>query len=143
MTDTQPMPAPVLFGPAHVSRYLATGGVEGHEWQGVQTLILTTTGRRSGQARLTPLIYGRQGQALVVVASKGGAPQHPAWYLNLLAQPSCRIQVGPTQLEVRARVAQGEERTRLFALMAQIWPAYNDYALKTTREIPVVVLDPV
>ena len=143
MTDIEAAPAPRLFGQEHVRRYLATDGAEGWEWNGVQTLILTTTGRRSGEPRPTPLIYGQDGQAYMVVASKGGAPEHPAWYLNLLASGRCQVQVGPTVLAVRARVARGEERTRLWDLMARIWPAYNDYALRTSREIPVVVLDPV
>ncbi len=143
MAENEPRRAPTLFGQAHVQRYLATAGAEGHEWNGVPTLILTTTGRRSGEPRPTPLIYGRYGRGYVVVASKGGAPENPGWHLNLLADDRCRIQVGPAALDARARVAQGDERSQLWDLMAQIWPSYNDYALKTSREIPVVVLDPV
>ncbi|MHB1527389.1 MAG: nitroreductase family deazaflavin-dependent oxidoreductase [Candidatus Dormibacteria bacterium] len=141
MAETEPRPVPRLFGAEHVRRYLATGGAEGQAWNGVQTLILTTTGRRSGEPRLTPLIYGQDGTAYVVVASKGGAPEHPDWYLNLLAQDQCQVQVGPVVSAVRARVAQGEERAQLWHLMAQIWPAYDEYSAKTVREIPVVVLD--
>ncbi len=141
MAEIEPRSAPPLFGAEHVRRYLATGGQVGHAWNGVQTLILTTTGRRSGEPRLTPLIYGQHGTAYVVVASKGGAREHPAWYLNLLAHDQCQVQVGAMVAAVRARVAQGEERAQLWHLMAQIWPAYNDYSARTVREIPVVVLD--
>ena len=132
----------MLFGQEHVDRYRATGGEEGHEWRpGVPTLLLTTTGRKSGEARTTPLIYGEDGANHVVVASKGGAPEHPAWFKNLDADPSVRVQVGPDEFAAGARVATGEERERLWKLMSGIWPDYDDYATKTDREIPVVVLE--
>lgn len=124
----------------HVQRYLDTNGAEGHEWNGVPTLVLVTTGRRSGEPRRTALIYGRQGEDLVVVASRGGAPSHPAWYENLLADPEAAVQVGDERYAVRARTADGAERGELWRLMAAIWPDYDDYATKTDREIPVVVL---
>jgi len=92
-----------LFGQEHVDRYLATGGKEGHDWQGTQTLILTTTGRRSGRQRQHPLIYGRHGDDFLVVASKGGAPRHPAWYLNLVADPDVEIQVRDERIRAHAR----------------------------------------
>ena len=130
-----------LFGEEHVRRYRETGGEVGHEWRGVHTLLLTTTGRRSAEKRTTPLIYGRDGDRYVVVASKGGAPQHPAWYLNLSADPDVGLQVAAERFAARARTAGPEERERLWRLMAEIWPAYDEYATKTEREIPVVVLE--
>jgi deazaflavin-dependent oxidoreductase (nitroreductase family) len=131
----------MLFGPEHVDRYRATDGEEGHEWQGVHTLLLTTTGRKSGQERTTPLIYGEDDGRYVVVASKGGDPAHPAWYLNLRADPGAAVQVAADKFQARAHTATGDERDRLWALMAGIWPAYDDYRQKTDRVIPVVVLE--
>ncbi|HEY6029594.1 MAG TPA: nitroreductase family deazaflavin-dependent oxidoreductase [Gaiellaceae bacterium] len=130
-----------LFGEEHVRRYRETGGEVGHIWNGVPTLLLTTTGRRSGEQRTTPLIYGRDGERYVVVASKGGAPRHPAWYLNLSAKPDVELQVAAERFRARARTAAANERERLWKLMAGIWPAYDDYQAKTEREIPLVVLE--
>lgn len=130
-----------LFGEEHVRRYRETGGEVGHIWNGVPTLLLTTTGRRSGEQRTTPLIYGRDGDRYVVVASKGGAPRHPAWYLNLSAKPDVELQVAAERFRARARTAAANERERLWKLMAGIWPAYDDYQAKTEREIPLVVLE--
>jgi deazaflavin-dependent oxidoreductase (nitroreductase family) len=130
-----------LFGAEHVRRYRETGGEVGHIWNGVPTLLLSTTGRRSGEERTTPLIYGQNGDAYVVVASKGGHPTHPAWYLNLVAEPKVELQVTADRFPARARTATAEERARLWPLMASIWPAYDDYQAKTEREIPVVVLE--
>ena len=95
----------VLFGQEHVDRYVATDGEDGHEWEGTQTLLLTTTGRRSGETRVHPLIYGQHGDDYLVVASKGGAPQHPAWYLNLEANPEVEVQVKGDKFKARARTA--------------------------------------
>jgi deazaflavin-dependent oxidoreductase (nitroreductase family) len=125
----------------HLHRYVATDGENGHEWRGVPTLLLTTRGRRSGNLRRTPLIYGRAGQDYVVVASQGGRPQHPGWFHNLRAEPEVTIQVKADEMPARARVAEGEERARLWGMMAAIWPAYDDYQARTEREIPVVVLE--
>lgn len=126
----------------HIRRYVATGGAEGHEWRpGVFTLLLTTRGRRSGKLRRTALIYGRDGDAYLVVASQGGAPRHPAWYLNLLADPLAQVQVGAETFAVRARTATPEEKSRMWRTMTAVWPAYDEYQTKTDREIPVVVLD--
>jgi len=130
-----------LFGEEHVRRYRETGGEEGYIWRGVPTLLLTTTGRRSGEPRTTPLIFGRDGDRYVIVASKGGAPRHPAWYLNLSADPRVEVQVRDDVFAATARTAEGEERERLWKLMTEIWPAYDDYQAKTRREIPVVVLE--
>jgi len=132
----------MLFGQEHVKRYIETDGAEGHEWRGAHTLILTTTGRRSGEPRSTPLIYGRWGEDYVVVASKGGAPEHPAWYLNLSEDSEVGVQVLADRFRARARTATAEERPELWTLMTASWPAYDEYQRKTGREIPVVVLEP-
>lgn len=105
------------------------------------TLLLTTRGRRSGALRRTALIYGRDGDDYLVVASQGGAPRHPAWYLNLLADPRAEVQVGAERFTARARIATPEEKPRMWETMAKIWPAYDDYQARTDREIPVVVLE--
>ncbi len=131
----------MLFGREHVKRYVETDGAEGHDWQGVTTLILTTTGRHSGEARSTPLIYGRHGDDYLVVASKGGAPQPPAWYLNLLEQPEVTVQVLGDRFSARARPAGPDEKPELWSTMSEIWPPYDEYQRKTSREIPVVVLE--
>src|SRR5689334_9612512 len=132
-----------LFGDEHVRRYRETGGAVGHEWRnGAKVLLLTTAGRKTGELRTTPLIYERDGDNYVVVASKGGAPDHPGWYKNLAKQAQVELQVLEDVFPARARTAQGEERERLWRLAAEQWPAYDDYARKTEREIPVVVLEP-
>jgi deazaflavin-dependent oxidoreductase (nitroreductase family) len=125
----------------HVERYIATNGEDGHDWQGVPTLLLTTRGRRSGEARTLPLIYGRDGDRLLIVASRGGAPQHPAWYLNLLADPNVEVQVKDDRFRATAHPAGPEERGRLWQTMTGIWPDYDNYQTRTDREIPVVVLE--
>ena len=131
----------MLFGQEHVRRYLQTDGAEGHDWQGTTVLILTTTGRRSGGPRSTPLIYGKHGADYVVVASKGGAEEHPAWYLNLSAEPEVAVQVRGDRFRARARTAAPDEKPELWTLMTDRWPAYDEYQRKTTRDIPVVVLE--
>jgi deazaflavin-dependent oxidoreductase (nitroreductase family) len=130
-----------LFGQDHVDRYRATDGEEGHDWQGTQTLLLTTTGRRSGEPRTSPLIYAPYGDAYTVVASKGGSPAPPAWYLNLSVNPEVEVQVKDDVFKARARTAAPEEKPELWQTMASEWPAYDDYQRKTDREIPVVVLE--
>ena len=135
--------SPVSWVAEHTQRYLESGGEDGHEWRpGVPTLLLTTTGRKSGVQRRTALIYGRDTADYVVVASKGGAPEHPAWYLNLQANPDVEIQVLDKVVPATAHTAQGAERERLWALMREVWPAYDEYQTRTDREIPVVVLTP-
>ena len=142
MTGTEVVDSPEGWVKEHIRRYVATGGADGHDWKpGVPTLLLTTRGRRSGKLRRTALIYGRAGDAYVVVASQGGAPEHPAWYLNLDADPAVQVQVRADVFAARARTATGPERDRLWREMAAIWPAYDDYQRRTDREIPVVVLD--
>lgn len=131
----------MLFGQEHVKRYRLTDGAEGHDWNGVSVLLLTTKGRRSGSQRTTPLIYATRNGDYVIVASKGGAPEHPSWYLNLTAEPAVEVQVRGDRFAAHARSAKGDERAELWKLVTQQWPAYNDYQAKTKREIPVVVLE--
>ncbi len=116
-----------LFGAEHVSVYRETGGEHGYNWRGTTILLLTTTGHSSGQSRTTPLIHRTDGGRWVVVASKGGAPEHPAWYENLLANPQATIQVRAEEIPVAASTAAGAERHRLWALVAEVWPGYDDY----------------
>ena len=130
-----------LFGAEHVRVYRETGGERGHEWRGTTVLLLTTTGRKSGEERTTPLIYREDGDRWVIVASKGGAPEHPGWFANLEDDPEATIQVRDEEIPVRASVAEGEERDRLWRHMTEVWPDYDDYQEKTDRPIPVVVLE--
>lgn len=122
--------------------YLASGGTVGHESNGLRTLILATTGRRTGVPRRACLIYGTSGEDFVVVASKGGADEDPAWFKNLVAEPSVGVQVGTRRFTARARVAAAAERGPLWTMMAAIFPLYDEYTRKTERVIPVVVLTP-
>jgi deazaflavin-dependent oxidoreductase (nitroreductase family) len=133
-----------LYGQEHVARYLATDGDEGHDWvRGSKTLILTTTGRRSGQERRTPLIYGRHGDDYLLVASNGGHPSPPGWYLNLVENPDVTVQLKGDRFRARARTASPDEKPELWRIMTAEWPDYDAYQRKTTRDIPVVVLEPV
>ena len=134
--------ASMLFGEEHVRRYRETDGQEGHDWQGSQVLLLTTVGRKSGEERTTPLLYGRAGDDYLIVASKGGAPEPPAWYLNLQANPEVELQVWGDRFKARARTASAEEKPELWKTMVGHWPAYDEYQEKTDRDIPVVVLEP-
>ena len=129
-----------LFGAEHVRVYRETGGQRGYHWRGTTILLLSTKGRRSGQERTTPLIHRIDGDRWIVVASKGGAPENPSWYENLLADPEATIQVTDQEIPVLASTAQGAERARLWSSMVEVWPAYDDYQAKTDREIPIVVL---
>jgi deazaflavin-dependent oxidoreductase (nitroreductase family) len=131
-----------LLGEEHVQRYRETDGEVGYLWNGVPTLLLTTTGRKTGQPRTTPLIFNRDGDDYLVVASMGGAPSHPNWYLNLTARPDAEIQVHAEHLPVTAHTAAPDEKARLWAIVAEQWPNYDVYQSRTTREIPVVVLNP-
>jgi deazaflavin-dependent oxidoreductase (nitroreductase family) len=133
----------------HVELYLKTDGAEGHVLDfnrpgvpPVNCLLLKTTGRKSGTPKTTPLIYGTDGAGFVVVASRGGAPDHPAWFLNLRDSPEVRFQVVDKKYVGAARITAGVERERLFRMMAGLFPSYTDYQAKTSREIPVVVLEP-
>ncbi|MFD3484262.1 nitroreductase family deazaflavin-dependent oxidoreductase [Streptomyces sp. NPDC058665] len=132
----------MLFGKEHVKRYQETDGEVGHIWEnGTTTLILTTTGRKSGEQRSTPLIYRDHGDDVMVVASHGGADLDPQWYRNIQADPEVRVQVKGDRFIARARTATAEERPELWRRMAEVWPAYDEYETKTDREIPVVVLE--
>ena len=132
----------MLFGKEHVDRYLATDGKEGHDWQGTQTLILTTTGRKSGATRLTPLIYGEQGDNYLIVASNGGAEAHPDWYFNLEADPAVEVQVWGDKIPARARTATPAEKAEWWPIVLKEWPDYDEYQKKTDRPIPLVVIEP-
>jgi len=136
------MPDLSLFGDEHVRQYEATGGKVGHDWNGTGALILHSKGRKSGAIRKLPLIYGRDGDNYLIVASKGGAPDHPAWYLNLEANPEATIQVWADLIPVTARTAKPEEKARLWPIMTAKWPDYDKYQQKTPRDIPLVVLSP-
>ncbi len=125
----------------HVKLYVESGGKEGHYWQpGVPTLLLTTRGNKSGTARRTALIYGRDGDDYVVMASYAGAPKHPDWYLNLVADPEVVIQMGEDIMTGTARTVADEDRDRVWKIMTAIWPDYDEYSTKTSRKIPLVAI---
>ena len=134
----------------HVNRYIASDGTDGYMWDSsvgggtgmIATLLLTTVGRRSGNVLTLPLIFGRSGNDYVIIASKGGAPTHPAWYLNLQANPEVSLQVKADKFRARARTATGAERAALWSRMVESFAPYARYQEKTGREIPVVVLTP-
>jgi deazaflavin-dependent oxidoreductase (nitroreductase family) len=125
----------------HVRGYVESDGRSGHRWAGVNTLLLTTRGRRSGKLRRTALIYGKDGDRYLVVGSKGGAKKHPSWYLNLVRHPDVEVQVGADKFPARARTATVEEKPRLWKLMTSIWPEYDRYQARSARDIPVVILE--
>ena len=131
----------MLFGTQHTKRYKETGGQVGHDWQGTQTLLLTTTGRKSGEPRELPLIYGTHGDDYLIVASNGGKDQPPAWFVNLQADNEAEVQVWDDRFKARARIATPEEKAEMWKTMTAEWPAYDDYQGKTDREIPIVVLE--
>ena len=140
--DEYQAPDLLLLGEEHVRRYQETDGEVGYIWNGVPILLLTTTGRKSGQPRTTPLIHARDGDDYLVVASMGGAPQHPQWYLNLVANASAQIQDRSEHIDVTARTAGEDEKARLWKIVAEQWPNYDVYQSRTDRVIPVVVLSP-
>jgi deazaflavin-dependent oxidoreductase (nitroreductase family) len=142
MTETPVDPASGWVAD-HVRLYTQSNGAQGHMWrEGVPTLLLTTRGRKSGQARRTALIYAKDGDNYVVMASYGGSPTHPDWYLNIEADPEVVLQVGAARLRARAARDTPESRAHLWGLMTAVWPDYDAYSTKTHREIPVVVLTP-
>ena len=149
--NSTPAPGLTEWHQEHLRRYLETDGADGHLWKSprpeapnpVTILLLTTTGRRSRQPFTFPLIYGEHGSSFVIVASKGGAPEHPGWYQNLLAAPEAHVQVLGRRFRARARTAEGSERALLWRQMTAFFPPYVEYQARTDREIPVVVLDPV
>ena len=140
--DEYTPPDITLLGDEHVQRYRETEGEEGYMWNGATALLLTTTGRKTGQERTAPLIFARNGDDYLVVASMGGAPMHPQWYLNLQANPRARVEVNADVIEVAARTATDEEKPALWAIVNEQWPNYDVYQSRTDRVIPLVVLSP-
>lgn len=131
-----------LFGDEHVRQYEATGGRTGHDWNGTSCLVLRTRGRKTGEVRKFPLIYGRDGEDYVIVASRGGSPENPGWYKNLLAHPDVEIQVRDRVIPVTARTGSADDKRRVWPVMTAQWPDYDAYQAKTARDIPVVLLRP-
>ena len=132
----------MLYGKEHVRRYQETDGAEGHDWNNTTVLLLTTKGRKSGKPYTTPLIYQPHGEGYVVVASKGGDPDHPDWYKNLQVNPEVEVQIKGDKFRAATRTAGSQERPELWRLMTATWPDYNEYTKKTDREIPIVILEP-
>jgi len=129
-----------LIGDAHVKVYRETNGEQGYLWNGAPILLLTTTGRTSAEPRTSALIFGRDGDDLLLVASQGGAPTHPNWYHNLTANPDVEVQVQGDVFPATARTASDDEKARLWSIMTDVWPNYDSYQERTERQIPVVVL---
>jgi deazaflavin-dependent oxidoreductase (nitroreductase family) len=130
---------------SHIRDYVESDGKKGYLWRGMPTLLLTTRGRKSGKLRRTALIYGRDGENYLLVASSGGSPRHPNWYLNLAANPMVEIQVQDQKLKARAHTADPQEKKRLWPVMSKIFPTYDEYIVKAGkagREIPLIVLEP-
>ncbi len=132
-----------ISGESHVRAYRETNGERGYIWNNAPILLLTTKGHESGALRTTPLIFARDGERYVIIASLGGAPRHPFWYLNLRAEPRVQLQVKGDVFDAVARTAVSPERERLWAEAVKVWPQYGDYQALTEREIPVVMLEPV
>jgi deazaflavin-dependent oxidoreductase (nitroreductase family) len=129
------------FNKGVIEEFRANGGRVGGPFDGAPLLLLTSIGAKSGTSRTTPLMYLPDGERIVIFASKAGAPTNPAWYHNLLANRSATVEVGSDSFDVNVSVAAGEERERLFNQQSQVMPQFADYAQKTTRQIPVVVLE--
>ena len=137
--------SPVGWVQDHIRSYVESNGKEGHIWRGVPTLLLTTTGRKSGELRRTALIYGRDGEDFVLVASKGGAPKNPLWYENLVANSKVTVQVGAEIFDCEASTYQehgaaGEHRQNVWDSLVAVWPGFAEYQTKTSRRIPLVRL---
>ena len=131
-----------LLGESHIKAYRDTAGETGYLWNGAPSLLLTAKGRKSGERRTSALIFGRDGDDYLIVASMGGMPEHPQWYRNLVANPDAEIQVKGEHIPVVARTADNDEKPRLWKIMNEIWPNYDTYQSRTEREIPVVILTP-
>jgi deazaflavin-dependent oxidoreductase (nitroreductase family) len=142
MTDADYAPSPYDFVADHVTQYESTNGVEGAEFNGVPCVVLTTTGRKTGKTRKAPVVRVNDGTNYVVIASMGGQPTHPVWYLNLVANPDVTLQDKADVLELRARTAEGDERDRLWKVATATYPDYDEYQADCERQIPVVVLEP-
>jgi deazaflavin-dependent oxidoreductase (nitroreductase family) len=136
------MPDFSLFGDEHIRQYEETGGKVGHDWNGTSCLILRVKGRKTGALRKFALIYGRDGEDYVLVASKGGYPKNPGWYENLVANPDCEVQVRDQVIPVRARTGTPEDKKRVWPIMTKEWPDYDNYQAGSPRDIPVVLLTP-
>jgi deazaflavin-dependent oxidoreductase (nitroreductase family) len=130
------------FTQAHVRAYRLSGGRLGGKFRGAPVLLLNHVGRKSGQSRTSPLLYLRDGEDFVVVASSGGAAKHPVWWLNLREQPSTTVEVGSEKYAVRVRQANAEEKARLWPKLVEMYSPYADYQKRTSREIPVAILEP-
>lgn len=143
-TPTRPGATPdlTLLGEEHVRVYRETNGERGYIWNGAPILLLTTKGRVSGEPRTIAIIFSKVGDNYVIVASKGGSPTHPKWYLNVLDDPHVQLQVKGERFDAAARTATGAERDELWAESTRTWPKYNEYQARTERQIPVVVLEP-
>jgi deazaflavin-dependent oxidoreductase (nitroreductase family) len=141
MSEREVVDSPTGWVADHSKNYVDSDGEQGHLWKGVPTLLLTTQGRKSGIWRRSALIYGRDGERFVIVASQGGAPKHPAWYLNLSSNPEVEVQVGADKFAARARPATAAERARLWPVMTAIWPDYDVYQTRTDREIPLAIIE--
>jgi deazaflavin-dependent oxidoreductase (nitroreductase family) len=141
MSNREVVDSPTEWVADHIRRYVETDGADGHIWRGVPTLLLTTKGRKTGLARRTALIYGRDGEAFIIVASKGGYPSNPLWYENLVDDPEVELQVGPDVFQARASViTELSDHERMWTKMAAIWPGFNEYRVKTSRHIPLIRL---
>ena len=132
-----------LLGDEHVRVYRETNGEKGYLWNGAPTLLLTTKGRKSGEPRTIPIIFTPVGDKWIIIASRGGSPTHPKWYLNLSDEPKVQIQVKGDVYDAVARTAPSPEREKLWAEAVKIWPSFDIYQTRTTRQIPVVVIEPV
>jgi deazaflavin-dependent oxidoreductase (nitroreductase family) len=125
-----------------IDEFRTNEGRVGGMFEGAPVLLLTSTGAKSGEQRTTPVVYQQDGARMVIFASKAGAPENPAWFHNLRANPAATVEVGPDTLDVEAIVVEGDERDRLFRKQAELMPQFADYEQKTTRQIPVVALQP-
>jgi deazaflavin-dependent oxidoreductase (nitroreductase family) len=135
--------SPTGWVKSHIQDYVESDGKKGYLWHGMTTLLLTTRGRKSGKLRRTALIYGRDGVNFLLVASNGGAPKHPAWYLNLVENPEVSLQVGAEKFTAHARTAEPEEKLNLWQVMSKAFPQYDKYQAKAGRDIPLVILEPI
>ena len=139
---TEYRPSPTKFVSDHVERYLASNGAEGASFNGVDCVVLTTTGKKTGALRRSPVVRVKDGDRFLVIGSRGGAPEHPQWYFNLLANPDVTVQDRDQLFEMRARLATGAEREALWHIAVAAYAPYAEYQTRTTREIPVIVCEP-
>ena len=130
-----------LYGAEHIRVYEETDGAEGYIWNGAPCAILTTTGRKSGEQRKSALIFGQDGDDYLLIASQGGSPKHPMWFLNLRDNPDVELQVKGDKFRARAHIATPDEKPRLWKIMTKGWPSYDTYQTRTERDIPLVVIE--